>query len=324
MIWGILMNKRNAIIVVALAVLAAVSGCANKQSSGAKGTKANPWVIGMSQCTIQEPWRVQMNKDIETAAAKHREIRMIFKDANDDASTQQNQVRELAQQGVDLIIVSPKETEPLTAPVAEAYEKGIPVIVLDRRVNGDKYTMFIGGDNVQIGREAGKFIVKMLGGKGNLVELKGNISSSPGQDRHNGFAESIKGSAIKVVFDADCDWKRDKAQNEMSSALQANPKIDAVYAHNDPSAMGAYTAAKNEGKGREKTIKFIGIDALPSEGVQWVRAGQVTATFQYPTCGREAIESAVRILKGEQVPKEQILGTRLFTKENAGKGGETL
>jgi ribose transport system substrate-binding protein len=110
----------------------------------------------------------------------------------------------------------------------------------------------------------------------------------------------------------------------MNSALQANTSIDAVYGHNDPSAMGAYTAAKNEGKGREKTVKFVGIDALPSEGQQWVKAGQLTATFLYPTLGPEAIDTAMRILKGEKVPKEQILKTKVFTKDNVDKGGEQL
>lgn len=310
--------------VLAVACLALAGGCGKQPSAVKRGTRQNPWVIGMSQCTIQEPWRVQMNNDIKRAAAKHPELRLIVKDANDSASAQQDQVRELVQQGVDLIIVSPKESTPLTEPVAEAYRKGIPVIVLDRRVNGDQYTAFIGGDNVQIGREAGKFLVRLLGGKGNVVELRGNDNSSPGQDRHSGFLEGIKGSSLKIVFSADCDWKRDKAQNEMNSALATNPVIDAVYAHNDPSAMGAYTAAKNEGKGREKKIKFIGIDALPSEGIGWVKAGQLTATFEYPTCGAHAIDMALKILKGEKVPKETILPTKVFTKDNADKGGETL
>lgn len=302
--------------VLMIACIAFTIGCSGSKKA-ARGTKENPWVIGMSQCTIQEPWRVQMNKDLEDAAKKYPEIKLIVKDANDDAGVQQNQIREFIQQGVNLIIVSPKESTPLTAPVAEAYDKGIPVIVLDRRVNGDKYTIFIGGDNVQIGREAGKFMAKLLGGKGSIVELQGNVNSSPAQDRHNGFMEGIKGSGIKVIFCADCDWKRDKAQNEMNSALAANPKIDAVYAHNDPGAMGAYTAAKNEGKGREKTIKFIGIDALPSEGRQWVGAGQLTATFEYPTGGQQAIDTALKILKGEKVDKEMILQTKTYTKENA-------
>jgi len=191
-------------------------------------------------------------------------------------------------------------------------------------VEGDQYTCFIGADNVKIGREAGKYLVKLLGGKGKVVELKGLMTSTPGQERHKGFMEGIAGSQIEIIFDADCQWLEPIAQREMQSALARFPQIDAVYAHNDPSAHGAYLAARQEGKGREKTIKFIGIDALPHEGVRYVREGILTATFEYPTGGKEAIEVALKILKGEQVPKNITLGTRIFTKENVDKGGEPL
>jgi ribose transport system substrate-binding protein len=300
-----------------------LSGC-GKQSTGAKGTAANPWVIGMSQCNLGEPWRVQMNADIKKAADGHPELSVIFQDAQNNNNTQQSQVRDFISRGVDLIIVSPKEAVPLTAPIAEAYKKGIPVIILDRKVQGDQFTQFIGADNVKIGREAGKFMVKLLGGKGDIVELKGLMTSTPGQDRHNGFMEGIKGSQINIVFDADCQWLEPNARREMNSALSRSPKIDAVYGHNDPQAHGAYMAAKQEGKGREKTIKFIGIDSLPHEGVKYVKDGILTATFQYPTGGAEAIDNAVKILKGEKVPKTITLGTRIFTKENVAKGGEAL
>lgn len=314
-------------IALALAVLAMCVGCARKstengQVSQPEGSKK--WRIGMSQCNLGEPWRVQMNKDIEEAAKQHPEIEVIFKDAQNKAEVQQAQVREFIQLGVDLIIISPKEARPLTKPVAEAYEKGIPVIVLDRKVEGDKYTCFIGADNVKIGREAGKYLVKILGGKGKVVELKGLMTSTPGQERHQGFLEGIQGSQIEIIFDADCQWLEPIAQREMKSALARFAQIDAVYAHNDPSAHGAYLAARQEGKGREKTIKFIGIDALPHEGVRYVKDNILTATFEYPTGGKEAIETALKILKGEQVPKNITLGTRIFTGENVDKGGEAL
>ncbi|MDI6828471.1 MAG: substrate-binding domain-containing protein [Armatimonadota bacterium] len=282
------------------------------------------WVIGMSQCNLGEPWRVQMNADIEEAAKKHKEIKVIFKDAQNDTAVQQAQVREFISQGVDLIIISPKEARPLTKPVAEAIDSGIPVIVLDRKVEGDKYTCFIGADNVKIGREAGKYLVKILGGKGKIVELKGLMTSTPGQERHKGFMEGIKGSNLEIIFDADCRWLEPNAQREMASALARFPQIDAVYGHNDPSAHGAYMAAKQEGKGREKKIKFLGIDALPHEGIRYVREGILTATFQYPTGGAEAIDVALKILRGEKVPKNITLGTRIYTKENVDKGGEPL
>ena len=319
--------KRIAVALAFGALLVCV-GCGKKQEQTGQASETagkKKWVIGMSQCNLGEPWRVQMNKDIEEAAKQHADgIEVIFKDAQNKTEVQQAQVREFIQMGVDLLIISPKEARPLTKPVAEAYQKGIPVIVLDRKVEGDQYTCFIGADNVKIGREAGKYLVKLLGGKGKVVELKGLMTSTPGQERHKGFMEGIAGSQIEIIFDADCQWLEPIAQREMQSALARFPQIDAVYAHNDPSAHGAYLAARQEGKGREKTIKFIGIDALPHEGVRYVKEGILTATFEYPTGGKEAIEVALKILKGEQVPKNITLGTRIFTKENVDKGGEPL
>ena len=306
--------------VVGLAILTVLlSGCGRKEVVK-RGTAENPWIIGMSQCNLGEPWRVQMNNDIKAAAAKHPELKVFYKDAQNKTPAQQDQVREFIAQKVDLIIISPKEALPLTKPVAEAMDVGIPVIVLDRKVDGDKYTSFIGADNVKIGREAGKYLVKILGGKGKIVELKGLMTSTPGQERHNGFMEGIKGSNLKIIFDADCHWLEPDAQREMKSALSQFPQIDAVYGHNDPSAHGAYLATKQEGRGREKTIKFIGIDSLPHEGVRYVKEGILTATFQYPTGGKEAIDKALQILRRDNVT----LGTRIFTKENVDMGGQPL
>jgi ribose transport system substrate-binding protein len=315
--------------VMAIALLIAVlAGCGQKQtaSTGGKAT-GKQFTIGMSQCNLGEPWRTQMNADIKAAAGKHPEIKMVWKDAQNKATVQQDQVKEFVNLGVDLIIISPKEALPLTKPVADAMAAKIPVIVLDRKIEGDNYTQFIGGDNRKIGEEAGKFMVKLLGGKGKIVELKGLMTSTPAVERHEGFMKGIKGSQIKIIFDADCHWLEPDAQKEMASALSRFPEkddIDAVYAHNDPSAHGAYIAAKNEGKGRDKTIKFIGIDSLPTEGVRYVRDGLLTATFQYPTGGAEAIESALKILNGGKVEKNVTLGTKVFTKDNVAKGGEAL
>lgn len=320
---------RYGAIAAAIAAIA-LTGCGNKSTStnaGGTSKAGAKYVIGMSQCNLGEPWRVQMNDDIKTAAAKYPELTVIYKDAQNKTNVQQDQVKEFVDQGVNLIIISPKEARPLTKPVADAMAANIPVIVLDRKVEGDKYTCFIGGDNEKIGEEAGKFMAKILGGKGKIVELKGLMTSTPAVERHNGFMKGIKGSRIQIIADADCHWLEPDAQKEMASALSrfSGPTdIDAVYAHNDPSAHGAYIATKNEGKDREKTIKFIGIDALPREGVNYVKNGLLTATFQYPTGGAEAIDTALKILKGEKAEKNITLGTRVFTKDNAAKGGEAL
>ncbi|GMU38695.1 MAG: substrate-binding domain-containing protein [Phycisphaerae bacterium] len=308
-------------------LIAAIAFSNPQQTHGAAyavsaGQPAKTWTIGMSQCNRGEPWRVQMDADIKTAAAKHPELKVLFKDAQNDSLKQRAHVEEFVAQKVDVLIISPKEAVPLTDPVARAYDAGIPVIVLDRAVIGDKFTCFIGADNRKIGKAAGEWIVKALGGKGRVVELKGLMTSVPGQDRSAGFREGIKGSQIEIIFEADMKWLEPDARKEMESALSRFDRIDLVYAHNDPGAHGAYLAAR--AAGREKEIRFVGIDALPHEGVQYVREGILAATFQYPTGGAEAIDMALRILKNEEVPKHVTLGSRLFTKENADKGGEPI
>jgi ribose transport system substrate-binding protein len=301
-------------------------GCGSPSSAPPAGTSLNSagkvFKIGMSQCNLGEPWRVQMNADVEAAAAQHPQLSVIFKDAQNDTLKQRSHVEEFVSAGVDLLIISPKEAQPLTQPVARAMQAGIPVIVLDRALAGDDYTCFIGADNRKIGRAAGEWIKQQLGGRGKMVELKGLMTSTPGQDRHEGFREGIAGSEIEVVFEADMKWLEPEARKEMESALARHAKIDAVYAHNDPGAHGAYLAARAAGRAEE--MLFVGIDALPQEGVSYVARGILDATFYYPTGGAEAIDTALQILQGEQVPKQITLGTKLFTQDTMQSGGHVL
>ncbi len=310
---------------VALSVVACDRTAGKGEADASKrGTEEHPWVIGVSQCNKGEPWRAQMDRDIVAAAAKHKNLKLVMKDAQNDALRQRSQVEELVAQKIDLLIISPKETAPLTQPVAEAFDKGIPVIVLDRRVAGDKFTSFIGADNQRIGKAAGAFARGLLGEEGGkVVELKGLMTSSPGQDRHRGFRGALDGAAgVQVVFEADTQWLEDNARKEMAAALAAHDTIDLVYAHNDPAAHGAYLAAKDVG--RHQNIRFIGIDALPHEGIEYVKQGILDATFAYPTGGPEAIALALAVLGGEEVAKEVSLPTRLFTKQNVERGGEPV
>lgn len=276
----------------------------------------------MSQCNLGEPWRVQMNADIRRVADDHPELTVVFKDAQNDNLRQRAHIEEFLRAGVDAILVSPKEAAPLTGVVRDAYRKGIPVIVLDRRVLGEDYTCFIGADNRKIGRALGKWLVQRLGGKGKIVELKGLMTSTPGQDRHAGFREGIKGSELEVIFEADMKWLEPNARKEMESALARFSRIDAVYAHNDPAAHGAWLAAR--AAGREQEMLFVGVDALPHEGQVYVRQGILAASFEYPTGGKEAVETVLRVLRGEKVPKEITLLSRVFTRENVEQGGEEL
>ncbi len=291
-----------------LVIIVFTAGCSSK--SGAK------YLIGFSQCNNNEPWRKAMNDAAAAEALKHPDIDLAFQDAEQKNDLQVNQVRLLVRQGIDLLIISPNEAAPLTPIVEEVYKSGTPVIILDRAILSESYTCFIGANNREIGKQAGEYAVQLLGGKGKVVEIQGLPGSPPAIDRSEGFHDAIANSPeIEIIHNPVADWLKSKAIDQMKIALQAQPHIDLVYGHNDPMALGAYLAAKQVG--RETEMKFIGIDALWHEGVQAVIDGQLDATFWYPTCGKEAIEYASKILRGEEVPKIVTLPTKLITKENA-------
>jgi ribose transport system substrate-binding protein len=296
-------------------------GCEDSSKPEAKYT------IGFSQCTVKEPWRVLFNKQLQEAADKNPDVNLIVLDADDKTEEQVAQTRTFIRKKVDAILISPKEAPGLTPVVKEATAAGIPVVVLDRDVDTDEYAAFVGGDNLEIGRAAGQYVVEVLGGagkaKGILYEICGGLASTPAQERRDGFHEIVeKEQGIKIIGGLDCDWKKDVAQKTMQDALKTNPKIDVVYAHNDPMAHGAYQAAK--AAGRADAIKFVGIDANPDEGQRWVRTGELTATFLYPTPGVKGLEVALELLAGKPIQKRYSLPTRIFTKDNVDAGGAAV
>ncbi|MDW9358172.1 substrate-binding domain-containing protein [Sinorhizobium meliloti] len=313
------MKRRDILKLTAVAaVLAATTALMPADDAMAQDKKFR---IGFSQATTIEPWRAQFNKDIIAEAAKHPDVELIITDGEDRTEKQVADVENLIRQEVDALLVSPKESAGLTGVVQQAIDAKIPVFVLDRNVETDQYTQFVGGDNKLIGRAAGEYAVELLGGKGkaegNIVEIWGGMGTQPAHDRHDGFHEfTDKEPGIKNLLDQQSgDWKQDQAYNIMATALRNNEKIDLVYGHNDPMAYGAYLAAKDAG--REKEMKFIGIDALPNEGVTWVNNGELTATFLYATPGAEGLRQTVKFLKGEKVEKTVTLDTMKVTKENA-------
>jgi ribose transport system substrate-binding protein len=282
---------------------------------------AAKWSVGFSQCTTLEPWRVEFNKEIEAEAKNFPDVDLIITDGQDKTEKQVADVENLIVQRVDVILISPKESAGLTGVVEKAIDAKIPVIVLDRNVDTKRITEFIGGDNVLIGRTAGEYAVKLLGGpgkaQGNVVEIWGGMGTAPAHDRHDGFhSVTDKEPGIKYLLNNQSgDWKQDKAYNIMTTALRNNDKIDLIYGHNDPMAYGAYLATKDAGR---KDIKFIlGIDGLPDEGVEWVYKGYLTATFLYATPGAEGLREAVKLLKGEKIPPVITLPTMVIDKSDA-------
>lgn len=322
-------RSRMVLAAGACAVVVAATACGttheNSGTAGAGQAAAakckgpdGKYVIGMSQANVAEPYRKRMNDDISKAAGAIPQFTVTFADAAQDNSKQVEQVSTFITQQIDLLIISPNEATPLTAIVKQAYQKGIPVLVLDRKVDGDAYTEFIGADNVDIGRQAGQYFAKVLlpqGGK--IAELRGLAGSTPAKERSDGFEQGIAGHNIQIVAAQDGDWLQDKGEQQADAILKANPDVQAIYSQNDPMAEGARIAATNAGK---PNLPITGIDGLPIEagGIKAVQAGRIWATFVYPTGGKEAVDAARKLLIDcQSVPKTQTLSTKLVTKDNA-------
>jgi len=325
-------RRLSAIAAIGATAALALTACGTESdapsSDGGPATESEcqgpdgDYLIGMSQANNAEPYRVQMNDDIKAAASEIDQFDIKIADAGQDSATQVSQVQNFITQKVDLLMISPNEAAPLTSVVADAYNQGIPVIVLDRKVEGDAYTQFIGADNAEIGKRAGEYVAKeLLPDGGNVVEIRGLSGSTPAKEREEGFAKGISdNSDIKIMDKGDGDWLLEDGQAEAQAMFKAHNNIDVVYSHNDPMAQGAAAAAENAGvKGN---IDIIGIDGLPipAGGLKSVENGELTATFVYPTGGEEVVESAKKLLIDcEDVSKDVTLETEQVTKKNAAK-----
>ncbi len=254
-------------------------------------------------------------------ARRYSDLRVVFTDAADSSTRQIQDVHNLLDSGIDLLIISPNDSEALSPVIAEAYKK-IPVILLDRSVIGFDYTLFIGPDNRLIGKQAGQYVSELLGAKGGkVVEILGRSGSPPVLDRSIGFQEAIAPHPqIRVVGTLVADWLRDKAEDEMAAWLRKNGRVDVVFAQNDAMADGAQRAAQKLGI---TGIDVVGIDGLPGPdgGIELVKDGVLSATFTCPTGGKEAVIYAMDILHHEEgIPKKMILRTSLVTQQTIERG----
>lgn len=273
--------------------------------------------IGVAQCS-DDSWRHKMNDEILREAMFYDGVSVEIRSAGDDNEKQAEDVHYFIDKGVDLLIISANEAAPMTPIVEEAYQAGIPVILVDRKILSDKYTAYISADNYEIGRAVGNYIASRLKGKGNIVELTGLSGSTPAMERHQGFMAAISHYPdIKLIDKADAAWEQGPAEVEMDSMLRRHPQIDAVYAHNDRIAPGAYKAAKKVG--REKEMIFVGIDALPGKGngLELVLDSVLDATFIYPTNGDKVMQLAMNILEKKPYPRETTMNTAVVDGTNA-------
>lgn len=292
----------------------------SQTETSADATDPAQFVIGISEPNFAEPWRMVAKNQFEEAAAAYPEFKLIITDGRLDNNKQISDIQSFIDQKVDLIIVSPNEAKPLTEVITKAYNAGIPVIVVDRHIEGEAYTQYIGADNWEIGYMAGKWAASCLGSNGgNIVELTGEAGTSAQIDRHEGFMEAIQENPnIHVIASQSMDWIYDRSIPVMEAMLNKYDDIDVVFAHNDAGAEGAYKAA--QAVGREKEMKFIGIDGLPtpSGGIMSVISGRLSVTYLYPTGSEEAIDSAYKLLvKKQKIDRQLTLDTMEITLQNA-------
>lgn len=288
--------------------LMALSSCRERQRK---------YVIAVSQCS-NDAWRDKLNDELKTAEYFNDSIEVRLASADDNGKKQLQQIDQYVSDGVDLLIVSPVNLDSISSAVQRAYQKGIPVILYDRRANTDRYTAFMGCDNYLIGKTMGTFIANSMKGRGRVVEIQGLKGSSPAIERHRGFMDAIKAYPdMAVVASEYGDWKEQSASKAMHRILQKTHDFDYVYAHNDRMALGAYRAVQQQGI--KRSYRYTGVDAMATKGggLELVRDGILSASYLYPTRGDELIELAMKILRHEHYARENALQSSIITKENA-------
>lgn len=276
-------------------ILIVLCGCT---SSG----KQKRHVIGLSQCMLDDAWREAMINDMRIEASNYDDMEIIIKDAQNNNETQIQQIRDLIRQKVDVLIISPYQSEPITAVAEEAYRAGIPTIITDRKVNTDQYTSFVGANNYEIGLAAGNYAANYLPPNAIILEIWGLTQTSPAQERHKGFVDALREREDLSFRKIEGQWLVDTARMELRK-LEHPEQIDFVYAHNDMMAIAAreYFMAWDSIRGRD--LRIIGVDAVAGAGLEAVEDGRINASFLYPTGGEQVIRTAMRIIQGEPVDK---------------------
>ena len=300
--------KRKLHLIIYVAIIVLLTGCAQQPRK---------FVIGVSQCS-EDTWRDKLNDELKMGEYLNDSLIVKLASSNDDNVLQNKQVNQFIDEGVDLLIVSPNQLSAISKAVERAYDKGIPVILYDRKTNSDKYTAFIGCDNYTIGKSMGTFIAQQLQGKGRIVEISGLEGSSPALERHRGFMDAIKPyPGLQVVASEGGNWKEEGGIQAMKRILKQTQDFDYVFAHNDCLAWGAYVAARQMRV--KRNYKYTGVDGMATEGggLELVRDGIFEASYLYPTKGDEVIALAMKILKHQPYERDNYLSTSIITQANA-------
>lgn len=303
------MKNLTIVKLFALTLLLLLASCSSKEKK---------WHIGVSQCS-EDAWRGKLNKELIIGGYANSDMLLDIVSADDDDQKQISQIERFIADGVDLLIVSPNSADALTPVIDKAYDKGIPVIIFDRRTNSEKYTMYMGADNYEIGKTMGHLIARKIKGKGTLAELKGLAGSSAAIERHRGFTAAISEyPEIKVLTSDIAGWKTGYGEKAMEDIIKQNPgvRIDCVFGHNDRLALGARTVCQRHGM---NGIKYYGVDGLPTPGggIENVVDGKLEATYIYPTHGLEILALARKILTGDKTERKITLHSAVVDKDYA-------
>ena len=320
------------VLVVALTACAAQQPAAPAESEPASAAPSagggdDSVVIGFSQANGGDVWRINQTNNVEDFCAEYMpDAEIIVTDAAGDEAKQDADVDDLIARGIDVLLLTPLSAEALTPAAERALDAGIPVITLDREVDVE-VTQHIGADNKLIGETAAQFIAETLfeGNGGKVIEIQGVLGASATTDRHDAFVAWLEENApdVEIVANQTGEYRREPAQAYMDDMLQrfGPGEFDVVYAHNDEMALGALQSL--EAAERTEGVEVVGIDGQ-NEAIEAIADGRMAATFTYDNAGKEACESASKLVAGEEIDPVWVLETNQIDATNAeewvGKG----
>ncbi|MDR5584345.1 ribose ABC transporter substrate-binding protein RbsB [Paenibacillus larvae] len=293
------MKKLTFILIAFLLIL--TTGCSLEPPGWAKpktGGDLKDIKIGLSVSTLNNPFFVSLKDGVVEEARKHG-METIVVDAQNDSAKQSNDVDDLMQKGVNVLLINPTDSASISTVVQSANSLGIPVITLDRSADQGDVKALVASDNVKGGKMAAEFIEKIVGKGAKVVELEGVAGASATRERGKGFHE-VADQNLKVIAKQTADFDRTKGLNVMENLLQANPDVQAVFAHNDEMALGAIEAIKSSGK----DIPVVGFDGN-DDAMKSIKEGKLTATVaQQPEwIGQLAVQAVYDVLQGRTVEK---------------------
>ncbi len=300
-------SKTLAKLLCAIVCMACLIACNTPQ--------APQYRIGVSQCS-GGAWREKLNSEMERELLLHDGIVMEIRNANDSNQQQIEDVRYFIDQQVDLLIVSPNEAKEITPVISKAYDAGIPVVVFDRRVEGDKYTAFVSGDNEGAGRLIAYYTLSQLPQGGKILELTGDMNTTPAQMRHQGFINELQSHPqLQLLASVDMHWSGFEVADKVDSLLNLYPDVNVVAAHSDWMAREAKVKTRQLRPGNH--ILFVGIDGITGkdQGIEAIERGDLDASATYPTGGDVIMQTAIKILQGEPYERETLLESHLIASE---------